>query len=142
MKFLTTLIYVGSRLMKLSRTLLFNNITRYIYNLKKFDHVSAFSIKIFSMSFEDLIKYRVLIFLLKIIANNEPHYLFNKLCFLTCTRHSNNLRSIRVKYLVSERQFFVFSNRLWNLLPYHFKIIRNPVRFKKDIGEYFILKYL
>ena len=87
--------------------LLFNNITRYIHNLKKFYHVSAFSIKIFSMSFEDLLKYRVLIFLQKIIANKEPSYLFNKLCFLTSTRHSNNLRSIRVKYLVSERQFFV-----------------------------------
>ena len=42
---------------KCKLNLLFNNITRYIYNLKKFDHVSAFSIKIFSMSFEDLLKY-------------------------------------------------------------------------------------
>ena len=37
---------------------------------------------------EDLLKYRVLIFLQKIIANKEPFYLFNKLCFLTSTRYT------------------------------------------------------
>ena len=91
------------------------------------------------MPFDDLFKFRVFMFLQKIIVNREPEYLFNKLCFLSSSRHCNNLRSIRANYLISERQFFTFSFRLWNSLPNYLKIIRNTVRFKNEIREYIIV---
>ena len=56
---------------------LYNNITRYIFKLRKFDHVSEFSVQIFSMSFENLLKFRVLMFLHKIIVNQEPYCIQN-----------------------------------------------------------------
>ena len=96
--------------------------------------MSAYSINLFSMSFDNLLKYRVLTFLQKIISYKEPSYLFKKLSFL-----NNNIKMIRLKYQISEGQFLTFAIRLWNLLPNHLKIISNPVRFKKDIKEYIIV---
>ena len=59
---------------KYKLNLLYNNITRYVYRFKKYDHVSVLSVKIFSMTFEDLLKYRTLLFLQKIISSKEPSF--------------------------------------------------------------------
>ena len=59
---------------KLKLNKLFNTITRYVFCLRKFDHVSNFSVKFFSMSLDDLLKYSFVIFE-KIIVNKEPFYL-------------------------------------------------------------------
>ena len=120
---------------------LYNNITRYIFRLRKFDHVSEFSVQIFSMSFENLLKFRVLMFLHKIIVNQEPCYLYSKLEFLQSSR-CLNLRSIRPKYLISERQFFIFSIRLWNSLPRNLSFLRKTVHFKKELINYMSTNYL
>ena len=73
---------------------LFNTIIRYIFCLRKYDQVSNFSVKLFSMSFDDLLKYKVLLFLQKIMVNKEPFYLSNKLKFLSSMRFTN-IQSIR-----------------------------------------------
>ena len=114
---------------------LFNTITRYVFCLRKYDHVSNFSVKLFSMSFDDLLKYKVLLFLQKIIVNKEPFYLSNKLKFLSSMRFTN-IQSIRCNYLVSERQFFVFAIRLWNLLPPYLTLIKTSVHFKSKLFEF------
>ena len=45
-----------------------------MFCLRKFDHVSNFSVKFFSMSLDDFLKYKVLLFLQKISVNKEPFY--------------------------------------------------------------------
>ena len=88
------------------------------------------------MSFGNLLKYRDPTFLQKIISNKEPSYLFKKLSFLNSIRLNNNIKMIRLKYQISERQFLTFAIRPWDLLPNRLKIISNPLRFKKFIKEY------
>ena len=78
---------------------LFNTITRYIFCLRKFDRVSMFSVQIFSMSFENLLNFKVLIALHKIIVTKIPIYLFNKLSFTLSSRYKY-LRPIRTKYYI------------------------------------------
>ena len=52
---------------KLELNKLFNTITRYVFCLRKFDRVSNFSVQFFSMSLDNLLKFKVPLFLQKII---------------------------------------------------------------------------
>ena len=97
---------------------LYNTIARYIFCLRKFDRISMFSRKIMSMSFDNLLKFRVLVLMHKIIVSRMQPYLFKKLSFTLLARH-NHLRRIRTIYLISERQFFIHAICLWNSLPYN-----------------------
>ena len=115
---------------------LYNNIARYIFGLKKFDHVSQYTKQIFGMCFNDLIKFRVLILLHKIINTGEPSYLHNKIVFTQSAR-TKDLIITRHKYSISERQFFIYASRLWNSLPNYIKIIKNSVHFKNKLQLHF-----
>ena len=66
---------------KIKLTKLFNNITRYIFSLRKFDHVSEFSVQIYSMSSDEVLQFRIKLFLQKVVHKKEPKYLFDKLTF-------------------------------------------------------------
>ena len=87
------------------------------------------------MSFDELLKFRVLLFLQKVVHGREPTYLYNKLTFLTSSRFINS-KMIRYKYLKSERQFLVTSVRLWNSLPNKLTFIKNPVHFRNELKIY------
>lgn len=110
----------------------FNNIARYIFQKRYSDRISSFSYKIFNMSFENLLKYKTLIFLQKIITSEEPDYLFERLQFCKSNR-GKRIIQFRYKYSISERQFFINAIRLWNNLPNHIQTIGNAYKFKNEI---------
>lgn len=116
--------------------IIYNNITRYIFGLKRRDHVSAFSKKIYNMTFENLLKFRTLILLHKILTTKQPLYLFNMLKFSRSNR-AKNLVQIRHFSLTSERQFLIYSIRLWNLLPNNIQFLSNAFQFKNNLINYF-----
>ena len=120
---------------KLNR--LYNDIARYVFNRKKFDHISDYAFKIFNMKFDNLLKSRVLILLHKIINEKTPKYLFKKLTFSISSR-TNYLAPIIHKYKVSERQFLIYAIRLWNSLPLNITSIKYTVQFKKALNKYFL----
>lgn len=115
---------------------IFNNIARYIYGLKRTDHVSQYSKQIFSVCLNNFLKYKSLILLHKIVYTKKPGYLFNKLRF-TRSNRSNNIIQIKHSYLISERQFFVSSIRLWNSLPCQLQQISNAFQFKIKLLYFF-----
>ena len=116
-------------------TILFNNIARYVFCLNRFDHVSTFSIQLYGLSFKCLLKYRVLLYLHKIIYTKEPSYLYEKLKFSRSARN-NNIIPVRHTTLISEKQFFVYAVRLWNSLPSNIQNIANTNRFKNQLQNY------
>ena len=119
---------------KLNR--LCNDIARYIFNKKKFDRISEYTFKIFNMTFDNFIKFRVLILLHKFVHEQIPEYLFKKLVFSKSAR-TNFLIQIKHKYNVSERQFLIFATRLWNSLPSNITTIKNTVHFKRILSRHF-----
>lgn len=68
---------------------LFNNITRYVYGLRKREHISSYTKRLYEVSLDNLLKIRVLIFLHKIIYTKQPPYLFEHLRFTTSPRGRN-----------------------------------------------------
>jgi len=113
-----------------------NNITRYVFNRKRYESVSRLSHQIYGPSLKCFLNSRSLILMHKIINTKEPAYLFDQLSFLRSERH-NNIINIRYNYLISERHFFVHTIRLWNQLPHYLKNIHNANSFKNKLNLHF-----
>jgi len=115
---------------------LFNNITRYVFGLKRCDSVSMYSRQIFGVPLKSLLDSRSLILMHKIIYTEEPAYLYSQIRFLRSSR-CKNIVQFRYNYLLSERQFFIYTTRLWNSLPNYLTNIRNAQKFKKTLLLHF-----
>ena len=114
----------------------YNNIASYVFNRGVRDSISVFSYQIYNMCFENLLKFKCLIFLQKIIYTAQPTYLYGTINF---DRSARGLVLIQRKYKTafSERQFFIYCTRLWNQLPKRIQIISNANRFKIELLRHF-----
>jgi len=107
----------------------FNNIARYVYGLNRTDSVSRYSQSIFSITFDNLLKLRILTFLHRIVYTQQPSFLYNKLRF-THSPRDNKIVPFRHRLCLSERQFFLYAVHLWNLLPSYIQFTANADKFK------------
>lgn len=114
----------------------FNNIIRYVYGLRKFDHISPYCSLLYGINFDNLLKTKILIMLHKIIYNQQPFHLFCRISFSRSNR-GKKLNLVRYKSLTSSRQFFINAFRLWNMLPNNIQLLRNALHFKKSIIKFF-----
>lgn len=114
----------------------YNNIARYVFKKRRRDNISAYSYQIYNISFNNLLNYKCLLLMQKIINTKEPKYLYDNIIFARSNR-GNKLILPRFKLLLSERQFFVHTTRLWNNLPNNIQIISNTHRFKKELLKLF-----
>lgn len=114
----------------------YNAIVRYVFGLKKYDHISSFVNKLYGVSFVSLLNIRTLILLHKIIYTNEPSYLFNRIIFAKSTR-SKIIIPVRRKSLMSDWQFYVHSIGLWNRLPSSIRLISNAGQFRDALFNHF-----
>ena len=59
----------------------YNNIARYVFNIKRFDHISIYSKEMLGMSLNNFLNFRTITLIHKIISDKEPTYLYHKLTF-------------------------------------------------------------
>lgn len=114
----------------------FNNMVRYVYGLRRYDHVSLYQNSILGCTLAQFLDARNCIFLHKIIYSRLPTYLFTKLQFAQSAR-TFNLIIQPFNYLNSTRLFFTYTIRLWNSLPEHIKRTWRASSFKKAILNHF-----
>ena len=114
----------------------FNNVVRYVYGLKRYDHVSQFSKLLYGYNFESLMKIRTLSFLHKIIYCRQPTHLYERIIFSRSNR-GNNIILYRHNTRISEQHFFIYALRLWNSLPNIIQLNQNSLGFKKEIIKFF-----
>lgn len=122
-------------ILKLKRAL--NSTARYVFNLRRYDHVSAECRKLLGCDFDAFLKYRSCILLFKIIHRQQPEYLYNKLTF----SRSNRCITIRPSIhtcLTSRRQFFVHAVYLWNHLPHQVRSIIEYRQFSSACFSHFV----
>lgn len=115
----------------------YNDAIRYIFKLRRFDHVSVYSKNFLGCTLQQYMNIRNCIFLHKIITSHSPPYLFAKLNF-SRSRRTFNINTHHYNYLNSKRLFFVHAIRLWNELPLHIKGILNAKNFKIALLNYYI----
>lgn len=114
----------------------YNSIARYIFGIKRNRSISQYAKQIYNVTFNNLLSCRTLLFLHKIIYNQQPTYLYDRITFSISNR-GNRINNIRYNKSISEQQFFINSIRLWSQLPPRIQVIRNANHFKTAIFEYF-----
>lgn len=108
----------------------FNACTRFVYNLRKFDHVSCCSSGILGCNIHQYLEFRVLVFIYKIIKVKKPAYLFQKLIFGKSNRMNILLTPIHSTTFYG-CTLFIRGIALWNALPTELKSVHATTMFKK-----------
>lgn len=114
----------------------FNGMIRYVYGLRRYDHVSAYQNSILGCSLTQYLDARNCIFLHKIIYSKSPRYLYEKLQFTQSARIFNFIIQ-PFNYTNSSSLFFTYAIRLWNSLPEHIKRASGASQFRIAIFKYF-----
>lgn len=114
----------------------YNNIARYVFGLRRFDRISFYTQQIFDVSFENLLKCKLLLYLHKIIYLQSPQYLFNKITFLRSNR-GNRIKQLRHRTHISDQHFYINAIKIWNKLPFRLQKINNATQFKTEIFKHF-----
>lgn len=110
-----------------------NSSARYVFNLRRYDHVSSYTSRILGCSLPCFLKYRSCAMLLNIIRKKQPEYLYNKLTFSQSTRVLS-IRPIMYTCLSSRIQFFIHAVGIWNHLPMS---VRSKVEHKEFLNIVF-----
>lgn len=137
----------ADQLNKLDRLL--NTCIRFIFGLRKFDHVSEFRAKLKWLPIRERRSVRILCLLYSILNNPvTPDYLKESFTYVSDThvrelRSSSNLLLAFPAHDTSFRgnSFTVAAVRLWNALPTEIKKTTSKDAFKHQIRSYFIKKY-
>lgn len=107
---------------------------RYVYSLRKYDHISEKVCDFLGSSFDNWVRSRVLVLLYKIIQTRLPAYIYHRLSFSRSVR-SNTLLPPRHSTNVMSNSFIVRSARLWNGLPSAIKCISTLRQYKRALRE-------
>lgn len=114
----------------------FNNCARYIYSIKRREHISKYSSSILGCSLFDFYRYNSLCFYQQIIYSAVPPYLKTKLSFCKSQR-TTNIMLPKINCKSFDDSFFVSIAKLWNNLPHELKRPCQPTAFRKKIKELF-----
>lgn len=113
----------------------FNSCIRFIYNLRRYDHVSQYQSSILGIPLQKYFHLQLLVFLFKLIKFKEPTYLYEELSFSRSQRtHNILIPTHHTNYLGNS--FVVRGARLWNALPHRLKNLTSISDFKQQCREY------
>jgi hypothetical protein len=109
----------------------FNSCTRYVFNLRRYDHLSTHRNELLGVPLFDYYDFRVLSFFFKLILSQRPGYLFADLIGARSVRTSNFI----FPSVSPGSSVLVRGIRLWNQLPLAIKNIRSVAAFERAVME-------
>lgn len=115
---------------------LFNNVTRYVYGLKKFDHISEWKTSLLGCEIHDFQIARSCIFLYRLMNAKTPSYLYDKLIFPKSGR-TRDLIVPTFNFATSTRLFFINTIRSWNSIPTAVRGKLNKSNYKAILYSHF-----
>lgn len=111
----------------------FNSMVKFVYGLRKYDHISHVSKNIFGVGLREYLQSRRLIFMFNIIKTKRPSYLFEHLTFMQSRRHRLKLIIPNFEYNPYFKSFFVFDIIKWNELPDELRKLSSINIFKEKL---------
>lgn len=116
-------------------TLIYNSCLRYIYRLRKYDHISEYQNSIFGCSLANYLQFRSCAFLYKLQRSGQPSYLADQLIpgFSSRTMNFALPRHSSRQFSMS---FFVHGITLWNALPVSAKRATSVGTFRSASGYF------
>jgi hypothetical protein len=109
----------------------FNSCTRYVFNLRRYDHLSTHRNELFGVPLFDYYDFRVLSFFFKLILTQRPGYLFADLISARSVRTSNFI----FPSVSPGASVLVRGVCLWNQLPLAINNIRSVAAFGRAVME-------
>ena len=114
-----------------------NMIVRFVFNVKRWDHISFYVRQFLGCSFLNFVKFRNLILFHSVIKKGFPSSLVNKFEFLRSTRNPQ-IFIPRIYRLSFERSFVVRIARCWNYLPHDLRVFSHSNNaFRLKLLNYF-----
>lgn len=114
----------------------FNSMVRFVFNLRRFDHLSHLSSTVTGLELRTFLQYHRCLFLFNIISTQQPGYLYERLRFQSSVRLHRNVIPPRYNYLLSSYTFFIHDVNFWNRLPNHVKLSLSTTSFKTKLLEH------
>lgn len=114
-----------------------NTIVRFVYNVRLMSHISGYVKQFLGCSFDEFVKYRILIFFHRFIKRGRPLPLCNAFLFSRSTRNPQVFIP-RVFKSVYERSFVVRVARYWNRLPHMLRVFSHS----NNVFRLKLLQYL
>ena len=114
---------------------LFNNCTRYVYGLRRFDHICQFRSAILGTTINGYLKCKYLFFFYRIVISGSPGYIIENIL----PAHSLRTRNFVVPFglcRIRRRSFLIMAISIWNTLPLYIKNSNNFRTFKRFCLEY------
>ena len=110
----------SASLKKLQLTI--NNCARFVYNKRRYDHISTYAMNILGTNLRGFLNTRNWLSIHKFIRNKTPDYLYECLV-LSNSKRTNNLAVPVHKYFTTSRMFFINAISLLKQLPQQMKSI-------------------
>ena len=114
----------------------FNASTRFIFGIRKYDHISPYSASVLGCSLMTFYELRVCLYISKLLKIKKPPYLFRK--FLFGRFFESNLRLFLPKNSCKSfnSSFFVSGISLWNSVPFVIRSMGSAKAFKLKFLEW------
>lgn len=91
-------------------------IVRYVFGLRRYEHVSSYVVQFLGYPFRTFVELRTITFFYKLILCNAPTLLRNRFIFCRSTRNPQISPNL-ITTSIYERSYFVRVYRIWNNLP-------------------------
>ncbi|KAG8304889.1 hypothetical protein J6590_083653 [Homalodisca vitripennis] len=119
-----------------------NSALRFVYNLKKFDHISPYRKRANLHSVQDICRLQTVTLVHKVLVTGEPSYLRRKLVARATlrerhTRQDDKLQLPRVRLEATKRSFSYFGPQEYNALPPVIKTL-SVKTFKKEVKTVYV----
>jgi hypothetical protein len=121
-----------------------NYCLRFIFNLRRDEHISAYYNSTGILKLEELRKLHILRLVYKVLNKKSPKYIYDKFVFSSqisqrSTRSSSSLLIIpQHRTVIFNKSFTVTAARLWNQLPDDLKMLRGSAQFTKKVSLWLV----
>lgn len=115
---------------------LLNSCVRFIFSLRKFDHISQFKNLLLGSDIDKYLEMRTCMYIHKIVSNQIPPYLFEKFQFANSSR-TRHIKLPINRSRIYNSSFFVSGAKLYNKLPHTIRSCNSVKKFGELYREYF-----
>lgn len=110
---------------------LFNSCVRFVFSLRKYDHISQFRNRLLGCNIDKYLDMRTCIYIHRIVSGESPSYLFEKFDFANSSR-TRHITLPTNRSRIYNSSFYVSGVKLYNKLPL-------PVRSNKSEASFKVL---
>lgn len=115
-----------------------NTIVRFVYNVRRRDHISGHVKRFLGFSFENFVKYRNLLLFHRIVKSGRPSAICDAFSFSRSVRNPQILIE-RIQMLMYETSYLVRIARCWNRLPYELRVFSHSNNvFRVKLFNFFV----